>query len=136
MLFPLLRRIRCSVGYSVGSRHSFLPACFLARSTAATRASQRQHVGSHCLHRTTSCCSLLPAGLQGHLDAALRSSSAAGEDPELLRRVDVRLPPSKPLEGDLGWDVFSLQYHLDGPLGAVLSPDAMAGRSRLNTAGP
>lgn len=26
-----------------------------------------------------------------------------------------------------GWEVFSLQYHVDGPLGAVLSPDAMAG---------
>lgn len=64
---------------------------------------------------------------QGHLDAALRASSAAGEDPELLRRVDVRLPPGKALEGDRGWDVFSLQYIVDGPLGAVLSPDAMAG---------
>lgn len=64
---------------------------------------------------------------QGHLDAALRSSSAAGEDPDILRRVDVRLPPGKALEGDTGWDVFSLQYAVDGPLGAVLSPDAMAG---------
>ena len=27
-----------------------------------------------------------------------------------------------------GWEVFSLQYHVDGPLGAVLSPDAMAGK--------
>lgn len=47
--------------------------------------------------------------LQGHLDAALRASSVAGEDPGLLRRVDVRLPPGKALEGDTGWDVFSLQ---------------------------
>lgn len=68
-----------------------------------------------------------PACLQGHLDAALRSSSAAGDDPDVLRRVDVRLPHGKTLEGDQGWDVFSLQYHVDGPLGAVLSPDAMAG---------
>lgn len=66
--------------------------------------------------------------LQGHLDAALRSC-AAGEDPEVLRRVDVRLPPGKVLEGDRGWDVFSLQYHVDGPLGAVLSPEAMQGGS-------
>lgn len=75
--------------------------------------------------------------LQGYLDAALRSSSAASEDADILRRVDVRLP-SKPLEGDLGWDTFTLQYQVDGPLGAVLSPDAMAGgparfRARLRT---
>ena len=41
--------------------------------------------------------------------------------------MDVRLPAGKSLEGDLGWDVFSLQYHVEGPLAAVLSPDAMAG---------
>ncbi|KAL4446262.1 hypothetical protein ABPG77_003069 [Micractinium sp. CCAP 211/92] len=68
--------------------------------------------------------------LQGHLDAALRSC-AAGEDPEVLRRVDVRLPPGKVLEGDRGWDVFSLQYHVDGPLGAVLSPEAMQAYLRI-----
>lgn len=133
--------------------------------------------------------------MQGHLDAALRSSSAAGEDPDVLRRVDVRMPPTSELAGstlatvqsstptcspgatcaglpasrtaaaahklsgcalrrmpcllhsahvsshghlliadkfgkdnmERGWEVFSLQYHVDGPLGAVLSPDAMAG---------
>lgn len=69
--------------------------------------------------------------LQGHLDAALRSLSAAADEADVLQRVDVRLPPGKPLEGDLGWDVFSLQYHIDGPLGAVLSPDAMAGYLRI-----
>jgi len=77
---------------------------------------------------------LLPFGttnLQGHLDAALRSSSAASEDHDILQRVDVRLPLGKPLEGDLGWDVFSLRYHVDGPLGVVLSPDTMAGRREL-----
>ncbi|KAL4856634.1 Gamma-tubulin complex component 3 [Chlorella vulgaris] len=69
--------------------------------------------------------------LQGHLDAALRSSSAANEDADVLRRVDVRLPPGKVLEGDLGWDIFSLQYLVDGPMRAVLSPDAMSGYLRI-----
>ncbi|EFN52184.1 hypothetical protein CHLNCDRAFT_139395 [Chlorella variabilis] len=51
---------------------------------------------------------------------------------DILRRVDVRLPHGKTLEGDLGWDVFALQYHVDeGPLGAVLSPDTMAGYLRI-----
>lgn len=73
------------------------------------------------------------ANLQGHLDAALRSSSAAIEAADILRRVDVRLPHGKTLEGDLGWDVFALQYHVDeGPLGAVLSPDTMAGDWKLD----
>lgn len=48
----------------------------------------------------------------------------------MLRRVDVRLPHTKALEGDRGWDVFTLQYLVDGPLGAVLSPDAMQGGRR------
>ena len=45
----------------------------------------------------------------------------------LVTLSSVRLPAGKSLEGDLGWDVFSLQYHVEGPLAAVLSPDAMAG---------
>jgi hypothetical protein len=86
-----------------------------------------------CLAQCCGGCSIAPSpppprrrAPQGHLDAALRAA-AASEDPDVLRRVDVRLPPGKALEGDQGWDVFSLQYHVDGPLGAVLSPDAMAG---------
>ncbi|GAB4814758.1 hypothetical protein N2152v2_001804 [Parachlorella kessleri] len=61
--------------------------------------------------------------LQGHLDTALRSSSAAGDDPDMLRRVDVRL--QRTMDGDRGWDTFSLQYHLDGPMAAVFSQDNM-----------
>lgn len=49
--------------------------------------------------------------------------------------MDVRLPPGKVLEGDRGWDVFSLQYHVDGPLGAVLSPEVMQGGSRQGGGG-
>ncbi len=65
--------------------------------------------------------------LQGYLESALRSSSAAVEMADIVCRVDARLP-SKPMEGDLGWDVFALQYRVDeASLGAVLSPDAMSG---------
>lgn len=68
------------------------------------------------------CCWLV---VQGHLDTALRSSSAAAEDPDLLKRVDVRL--QRTMDGDRGWDIFSLQYHIDGPMAAVFSQDNMTG---------
>lgn len=71
------------------------------------------------------CSSPSRAVLQGHLDVALRSSSASGDDPDLLQRVDVRL--QRVMDGDRGWDTFSLQYHIDGPMAAVFSQDNMTG---------
>lgn len=63
--------------------------------------------------------------MQGHLDAALRATSAATDDPDILKRVDVRL--QRTMDGDRGWDVFSLQYHIKGPMAAVFSHDNMSG---------
>lgn len=61
---------------------------------------------------------------QGHLDAALRASTASSQDTDVADRLTVRL--ARALEGDSGWDVFSLQYAVDGALAAVLAPSAMA----------
>ncbi|KAF9434937.1 Gamma-tubulin complex component 3 [Entomortierella beljakovae] len=61
--------------------------------------------------------------LTGTLEAAIRSSNAQFDDPDVLRRLDVRL-----LEisvGDSGWDVFSLDYHVDSPINTILTPIAM-----------
>ena len=66
-----------------------------------------------------------PTALQGHLDSALRGCCRGGEDGEAQRRLDVRL--ARAMEGDRGWDVFALSYRVEGPLAAVLSPEAMAG---------
>ncbi|KAL6776783.1 GCP3 [Auxenochlorella protothecoides x Auxenochlorella symbiontica] len=67
--------------------------------------------------------------LQGHLDAALRASTASSQDTDVADRLTVRL--ARALEGDSGWDVFSLQYAVDGALAAVLAPSAMASYLRV-----
>lgn len=47
----------------------------------------------------------------------MAATNAQYEDPDVLRRLDVRILEISP--GDLGWDVFSLDYHVDGPIGTV-----------------
>lgn len=69
--------------------------------------------------------------LQGHLDAALRSSGGAAADGDsILGRIDVSL--ARGLEGDSGWDVFSLKYRVNGPISAVLNQNAMATYGRIS----
>ena len=57
--------------------------------------------------------------LTGVLEQAIRSTNAQFEDRDVLQRVDVKLLEASP--GDCGWDVFSLAYHVDGPLSVVFS---------------
>ncbi|RUP51935.1 gamma-tubulin complex component protein, partial [Jimgerdemannia flammicorona] len=61
--------------------------------------------------------------LTGTLETAIRASNAQYDDPEILRRLDVRLLEVSP--GDLGWDVFTLDYHVDSPINTVFTPQAM-----------
>ncbi|KAF9193806.1 Gamma-tubulin complex component 3 [Haplosporangium sp. Z 767] len=61
--------------------------------------------------------------LTGTLETAIRSSNAQYDDPEVLRRLDVRLLELS--QGDSGWDVFSLDYHVDSPINTILTPAAM-----------
>ncbi|KAG0233932.1 Gamma-tubulin complex component 3 [Actinomortierella wolfii] len=61
--------------------------------------------------------------LTGTLESALRSSNAQYDDPDVVRRLDVRLLEISP--GDNGWDVFSLDYHVDSPINTILTPTAM-----------
>ncbi len=60
--------------------------------------------------------------LNGIVEGALRSSLVQYEDAELLDRVAVRL--LEPSAGDTGWEVFSLDYVVDGPLTAVIHSNA------------
>ncbi len=60
--------------------------------------------------------------LNGIVEGALRSSMVQYEDAELLDRVAVRL--LEPSAGDTGWEVFSLDYVVDGPLTAVIHSNA------------
>lgn len=56
--------------------------------------------------------------LSSILDTALRSTNAQYDDQEILNNLDVRLMSN--FEGDTGWDVFSLQYTIQGPLLTML----------------
>ena len=66
---------------------------------------------------------LYPHNLAGILETAIRGTNTQYEDQEILDRLDVRL-----LEihaGETGWDVFSLDYKVTGPIGVVLTQDSM-----------
>ena len=60
---------------------------------------------------------LYPHNLAGILETAIRATNTQYEDPEILDRLDVRLLEITP--GDTGWDVFSLDYKVAGPIGTV-----------------
>nr|XP_045616749.1 gamma-tubulin complex component 3 homolog [Procambarus clarkii] len=66
---------------------------------------------------------LYPHNLSSLLETAVAASNAQYEEPDILKRLDVRLLEISP--GDLGWDVFSLDYHVDGPIGTVFTGDCM-----------
>lgn len=60
--------------------------------------------------------------LTATLETAIRSSNAQLDEPDVLRRLDVRM--LEYAHGELGWDVFTLEYKVDPPIDAVVDPDA------------
>ncbi|KAJ4428063.1 hypothetical protein ANN_24077 [Periplaneta americana] len=67
---------------------------------------------------------LYPHNLSGILESAIRATNAQYEDADILNRLDVRLLEQSP--GDTGWDVFSLDYHVDGPIGTIFAQNSTA----------
>ncbi|KAJ2946332.1 hypothetical protein O0L34_g12369 [Tuta absoluta] len=63
------------------------------------------------------------------LEAAVRATNAQFEPPHVLARLHVNLYPNCDGRDDCGWDVFALQYRIDGPLG-TLFPATCAARYR------
>lgn len=61
---------------------------------------------------------LYPHNLAGSLETAIRATNAQYEEPEILERLDVRLWNVQ--SGDTGWDVFTLDYKVNGPIGTVI----------------
>ncbi|KAL3847372.1 hypothetical protein ACJMK2_018287 [Sinanodonta woodiana] len=61
--------------------------------------------------------------LTGILETAIRATNAQFDDSDILARLDVRLLEVSP--GDTGWDVFSLDYRVDGPIRTVFTPECM-----------
>ncbi|KAL4656940.1 gamma-tubulin complex component 3 [Arapaima gigas] len=62
--------------------------------------------------------------LTGILETAVRATNAQFDSSEILKRLDVRLLEVSP--GDTGWDVFSLDYHVDGPIATVFTRECMS----------
>ncbi|XP_072142560.1 gamma-tubulin complex component 3 homolog [Dermacentor andersoni] len=67
--------------------------------------------------------------LKAALDEAVRTTNAQFVDPEMLKRLEIQLLDINP--GDTGWDVFSLFYRVDGPIGMVFTPYCMSVYLRL-----
>lgn len=56
--------------------------------------------------------------LTATLETAIRGSSSATDDPDTLRRLDARMLEFA--HGEIGWDVFTLEYKVDPPVDVVL----------------
>lgn len=61
--------------------------------------------------------------LTATLETAIRSSNAQNDPPDVLRRLDARMLEYS--HGEIGWDVFTLEYKVDSPIDTVLDPDNM-----------
>ncbi|EJD00999.1 gamma-tubulin complex, DGRIP91/SPC98 component [Fomitiporia mediterranea MF3/22] len=61
--------------------------------------------------------------LTAKLEEAIRSTNAQNDLPEVHRRLDASMHDYT--HGEMGWDVFTLQYKVDAPIDTVLDPDTM-----------
>ncbi|KAJ7129622.1 gamma-tubulin complex DGRIP91/SPC98 component [Mycena epipterygia] len=61
--------------------------------------------------------------LTATLETAIRSSNAQNDPPDVLRRLDARMLEYS--HGEIGWDVFTLEYKVDAPIDTLLDPDSM-----------
>ncbi|CCL99413.1 uncharacterized protein FIBRA_01431 [Fibroporia radiculosa] len=61
--------------------------------------------------------------LTATLESAIRSSNAQTDPADVLRRLDARMLEYS--HGEIGWDVFTLEYKVDAPIDTVLDPEAM-----------
>lgn len=58
--------------------------------------------------------------LTAQLEHAIRNSNAQHDPPEVLRRLDARMLELS--HGEIGWDVFTLEYRVDAPLDVIITP--------------
>jgi hypothetical protein len=58
--------------------------------------------------------------LTATLESAIRGSNAQFDSPEILRRLDARMLELS--HGELGWDVFTLEYKIEAPLNVIVTP--------------
>jgi gamma-tubulin complex component 3 len=58
--------------------------------------------------------------LTAQLEHAVRNSNAQFDSPEVLRRLDSRMLELS--HGEIGWDVFTLEYKIDAPVDVIVTP--------------
>ncbi|KAF2458801.1 Spc98 family-domain-containing protein [Lineolata rhizophorae] len=58
--------------------------------------------------------------LTAQLEHAVRNSNAQHDDPDVLRRLDSRMLELS--HGEIGWDVFTLEYKIDAPVDVIVTP--------------
>jgi hypothetical protein len=58
--------------------------------------------------------------LTSALDHSIRNSNAQFESQEIIRRLDARMLELS--HGEIGWDVFTLEYRMDSPLDVIVGP--------------
>ncbi len=63
------------------------------------------------------------------LETAIRASNAQYHDSECLKRLNIRLLDSS--AGDLGWDIFVLEYNVDIPLNVIFSKTLLKDYQKL-----
>lgn len=67
--------------------------------------------------------------LTATLETAIRGSTSSTDDEEVLGRLDARMLEYE--HGELGWDVFTLEYKVDAPVDIILDRRSMALYSKL-----
>ncbi|GJJ07538.1 hypothetical protein Clacol_001740 [Clathrus columnatus] len=67
--------------------------------------------------------------LTATLETAISSSNAQHDPPDVLRRLDARMLEYS--HGEIGWDVFTLEYKIDPPIDTVISSEAMVQYMKL-----
>ena len=58
--------------------------------------------------------------LTAQLEHAIRNSNAQLDSADVLRRLDARMLELS--HGEIGWDVFTLEYRVDSPLDVIVTP--------------
>ncbi|KAF8591500.1 gamma-tubulin complex DGRIP91/SPC98 component [Ramaria rubella] len=67
--------------------------------------------------------------LTATLESAISSSNAQNDPPDVLRRLDARMLEYS--HGEIGWDVFTLEYRIDPPIDTVVTSESMINYMRI-----
>lgn len=86
-----------------------------------------KHISWHFCHYspnlTRPANTLYRHNLTAKLEEAIRSTNAQNDPPDVLRRLDARM--LEYTHGEIGWDVFTLEYKVDAPIDTVLDAETM-----------